>query len=116
VLAFAVIALVLAAAGSMAAGLPGHARTGESAFAWPAPEAVLRLVLVDGWPAALGLGLGLGGSRRSPAHSRTMLYDTGPWTVGLCRDDRHSLVVAAMAHGACMARLSLDPIQALRTE
>ena len=123
VFAFAVIALLLAAAGlyGVLAYLVAQ-RTGEIGIriALGAPrEQVMRLVLLDGLrPALFGLAVGLAASVAVVREIKSMLYETEPL------DPAVFAVVAAMllvvAALACLApawRASrLDPMQALRTE
>lgn len=123
VLAFAIIGLVLAAAGlyGVLAYLVTQ-RTSEIgiriALGARRPS-VLRLVMIDGLhPALIGLVLGLAGSAGVVRLIRSMLYETSPL------DPAVFLAVAAtllaVAALACMLpawRASrLDPMQALRTE
>jgi predicted permease len=123
VLAFAVIALLLAAAGlyGVLAYLVTQ-RTGEIGIrlALGAPrEQVLRLMLFDGLrPALFGLVIGLGASAIVVRFIRSMLYETQPldpaifFTVTMAL-----LLVAALACLIPAWRASrLDPMHALRTE
>jgi putative ABC transport system permease protein len=123
VFAFAVIALILAAAGlyGVVAYLVTQ-RTGEIGIrmALGAPRAqVLRLMLLDGLrPALLGLVVGLAGSAATGRLIASMLFDTKPLDAGIYAAVAATLlIVAAIACTLPAWRASrIDPMQALRTE
>jgi predicted permease len=123
VLSFAVIALILAAAGlyGVLAYLVTQ-RTGEIGIrmALGAPRRqVLRLMLLDGLrPALLGLVMGLAGSAATGRLIASMLFDTKPLDAGIYAAVAATLLIVATF--ACLLpawRASrVDPMQALRTE
>jgi predicted permease len=123
VLSFAVIALILAAAGlyGVLAYLVTQ-RTGEIGIrmALGAPRRqVLRLILLDGLrPALLGLVVGLAGSAATGRLIASMLFDTKPLDAGIYASVAAMLLIVATF--ACLLpawRASrVDPMQALRTE
>jgi putative ABC transport system permease protein len=123
VLAFAVIALLLAAAGlyGVLAYLVTQ-RTNEIGIrlALGAPrENVLRLMLTDGLrPALIGLVLGLAASAGVVREIRSILYETEPLDPGVFAGVAATLLlVAALACLVPAWRASrLNPMQALRTE
>jgi len=123
ILAFAVIALVLAAVGLY--GVLSYLATQRRSeigirIALGAPRtAVLRMMLADGLaPAWIGLVLGLLGAGFAVRLIRDMLYGMQPldWTVFLVV----SLMLSAVAAAACAVPAwhasRLDPMEALRTE
>lgn len=123
VLAFASIALVLAAAGlyGMLAYLVAQ-RTAEFGIRialGARREHILSKVLVDGMrPAFAGLILGLAGSAASVRLVRSMLYETQPLDLAVFTSVAGLLLLVAIA--ACLApawrAAHLDPMQALRNE
>jgi putative ABC transport system permease protein len=123
VLAFAVIALLLAATGlyGVLAYLVTQ-RTGEIGIRialGAKREQVLRLMLLDGLrPALLGLVLGLAASAALVRQIQTMLYETQPLDpVVLASVTATLLLVAGFACLVPAWRASrLDPMQALRSE
>jgi predicted permease len=123
VLAFAVVALVLAAVGlyGVLAYLVAQ-RTGEIGIRialGAQRKQVLQFMLLDGlWPALAGLVLGLVGSVGMSQLIKVMLYNTEPLDVTVFATV--SVALLAVAAAACLVpswRASrLDPMVALRTE
>jgi predicted permease len=123
ILAFAVVALVLAAVGlyGVLAYLVAQ-RTGEIGIRialGAQREQVLRFMLLDGlWPALAGLVLGLAGSVAVAQLIKSMLYNTEPLDAAVFV--AVSVALMAVAAAACLIpawRASrLDPMVALRTE
>ena len=123
VLAFGVIALLLAAAGlyGVLAYLVTQRRSeiGIRIALGAGREQVLRLMLIDGLrPALFGLVFGLGASALVVRLIRSMLYETEPFDPAVFVAVTATLLMVAGL--ACMVpawRASrLDPMQALRTE
>jgi putative ABC transport system permease protein len=123
VLAFAAIALLLAATGLY--GVLTYLvtqRTGEIGIriALGAPrQRLLGRILADGlWPALAGMALGLGASAGAVRLIGSMLYQTQPLDPAVFAEVVGLLLVVASS--ACLApawRASrIDPMQALRTE
>jgi ABC-type antimicrobial peptide transport system permease subunit len=123
ILAFAIIALVLAAVGLY--GVLSYLVTQRTTelgirMALGAQRAeVMRLTLTDGLaPVLIGLVVGLAGGAVVVQLVRTMLYGMSPfdWTVFTIV----TFVLAVTAAGACAMpawrATRLDPAQALRTE
>jgi predicted permease len=123
VLAFAVIALFLAAVGLYGVvSYLGTQRTGEIGIriALGAPRnSVLRLMLLDGlWPAAVGLVIGMSMGALAVRLIRTMLYGTNllDWMVFAQVAVVLSLVAALACALPAWRASRLDPMQALRME
>ncbi|HEY3927170.1 MAG TPA: ABC transporter permease [Candidatus Koribacter sp.] len=123
VLAFAVIALLLAAAGlyGVVAYLVTQrtAEIGVRIALGARREDVLGLVLKDGLrPALIGLGCGLAGSVAAVRLIESMLYETQPFDPVVFAVVMVTLLAMAML--ACIVPAwkasRLDPMQALRTE
>jgi putative ABC transport system permease protein len=123
ILAFAVMALLLAAVGLYGVlSYLGTQRTGEIGIRialGAQRNSVLRLMLIDGLrPAAAGLAIGLVASCFSVRLIRSLLYGTSPldWSV-FAAVTALLAVVAALACALPAWRASrLDPMQALRME
>ncbi len=123
VMAFGIIALVLAAAGlyGVLAYLVAQ-RTNEIGIRialGAQRDQVLRLVIIDGLrPALFGLALGLGASALVVRLIRSMLYETEPFDPVVFLSV--SAILLLVAGFACLApawRASrLNPMQALRSE
>jgi len=112
ILGFAIIALVLAAAGH-------YGEIGIRIALGAQREQVLWLVLLDGLrPALIGLCAGLAASIGAARLIRSMLYGTQPFDPAIFAAVSLTLLfVAALACVAPAWRASrLDPMQALRTE
>jgi putative ABC transport system permease protein len=123
VLAFAIIALLLAAVGLY--GVLSYLATQRTSeigirIALGAQRsAVLRLLLFDGlMPAWIGLVLGLIGSGFSVQFLRSMLYGTQPldWTIFATVAAVLSLVATTACVIPAWRASRLDPVQALRME
>ena len=123
VLAFAVIALVLSAAGLY--GVLTYVVTQRTCeigirMALGAPRAeVLRTMLMDGLrPALLGLICGIGASFAAGRLIASMLYETKPYDSGILA--AVAVILLMVAAGSCLFpawRASrLDPMSALRIE
>ncbi|HEY1904206.1 MAG TPA: ABC transporter permease [Terracidiphilus sp.] len=123
VLAFAVIALVLAAVGlyGVLAYLAAQ-RTSEIGIRLALGarrNSVLRLMLFDGLrPAAAGLAIGLAAGAFSVRLIRTLLYGVNPldWTVFAVVTVVLSLVAALACALPAWRASRLNPMQALRTD
>jgi putative ABC transport system permease protein len=123
VLAFAMIALLLAAVGlyGVLAYLVTQ-RTGEIGIRialGAQREQVLRLMLLDGLrPALLGLILGLGAGAAVVRLIRSMLYETEPLDPAVFFSVTATLLLVAGL--ACLVpalrAAKLDPVQALKTK
>jgi predicted permease len=123
VLAFAIIALLLAAVGLY--GVLSYLATQRTSeigirIALGAPRSsVMRLLLMDGLtPAWIGLVLGLIGSGFTAQFIRNMLYGAEPidWSIFTAVAALLSLVAATACAIPAWHASRLDPIQALRME